>query len=334
MEYLEKTASNPKRPKSIYLAFKMPILVLYGFISEAATLGEMLLPMLSSLWCERLNYSVRYYLSISYMILLRDDVSHPRMDAMCLHVQETIKLLEACCMITDVNYRHWISLLSALLAEVQRDPPSALQHYELAMDHTEMNELTLDEAFAHELYAEWMVRKKAYRAARHALKDANTVYREISATGKADHVAKKYHWLYRDAPSRATLDVGCQTTIIDTNNTSFRLEQNEDREQSFATETAVDRTQKWIPGRQESTQDMNKGFSAVGLDMLDLSSILESSQVLSSELKVDKLLAKMASIILESTGGRCFYAAFVGWKFDECPRYSIFKGLYHQLMRS
>jgi GAF domain-containing protein len=37
--------------------------------------------------------------------------------------------------------------------------------------------------------------------------------------------------------------------------------------------------------------------------MLDLSSILESSQVLSSELVVDKLMAKMASIILESTGG-------------------------------
>ena len=37
--------------------------------------------------------------------------------------------------------------------------------------------------------------------------------------------------------------------------------------------------------------------------MLDLSSILESSQVLSSELVVDKLMAKMATIILESTGG-------------------------------
>jgi hypothetical protein len=37
--------------------------------------------------------------------------------------------------------------------------------------------------------------------------------------------------------------------------------------------------------------------------MLDLSSILESSQVLSSELVIDKLMAKMSTIILESTGG-------------------------------
>jgi hypothetical protein len=194
----------------------------------------------------------------------------------------------------------------AMLAEVQRDPPSALQNYEAAMDHSETNGFVLDEAFAHELYAEWLVRKKAYRAARHSLKDCISTYRRISAYGKADHVAKKYQWLYRDAPSRTTVDVGCQTTIIDTNNTTFRLKQNEDHEQYLGAESAVDRTQKWIPEtgrRHEPAQDMNKGFSAVGLDMLDLSSILESSQVLSSELKVDKLLAKMASIILESTGG-------------------------------
>jgi signal transduction histidine kinase len=83
--------------------------------------------------------------------------------------------------------------------------------------------------------------------------------------------------------------------MIDTGNTAFRLEQNEDH-QYLGAETAVDRTQNWIVPE-------NNGFSAVGLDMLDLSSILESSQVLSSELVIDKLMAKMASIILESTGG-------------------------------
>jgi hypothetical protein len=59
VKFLEQTASNPKRPKSIYLATKLPLLVLFGFIPDAVSLGEYLLPMLSSLWCERLNYSVR-----------------------------------------------------------------------------------------------------------------------------------------------------------------------------------------------------------------------------------------------------------------------------------
>jgi GAF domain-containing protein len=129
----------------------------------------------------------------------------------------------------------------------------------------------------------------------------------MSAYGKANHVAIKYEWLLRGSVSMTTMDVAVQTTIIDTGNTTYRLEQNEDQEQFLGAETAVDRTQNWIvpetSRRQESSHDLRNGFSAVGLDMLDLSSILESSQVLSSELKVDKLMAKMASIILESTGG-------------------------------
>ena len=95
IDFLEQTASNPKRPKSIYLATKLPLLVLYGHNREAVALGEMLLSMLSSLWSERLNYSVRYYLSLAYMVLLRDEPEHSRRGEMIQHVQGTLKLLEA-----------------------------------------------------------------------------------------------------------------------------------------------------------------------------------------------------------------------------------------------
>jgi hypothetical protein len=195
-------------------------------------------------------------------------------------------------------------LLTAMLAEVNADAPSALQNYEASMDHSESNNFVLDEAFSHELYAEWLVRKKAYRAARHSLKDCISTYRRMSAYGKANHVASKYEPLLRGGASLTTVDAAVQTSVVDTDNTAFRLEQNND---NMGAETAVDRTNDWIVPetgrRHESAQDLHSGLSAVGLDMLDLSSILESSQVLSSELVVDKLMAKMASIILESTGG-------------------------------
>jgi hypothetical protein len=88
-------------------------------------------------------------------------------------------------------------LLTAMLAEVNADAPSALQNYEASMDHSESNNFVLDEAFSHELYAEWLVRKKAYRAARHSLKDCISTYRRMSAYGKANHVASKYEPLLR-----------------------------------------------------------------------------------------------------------------------------------------
>ncbi|KAI8938234.1 hypothetical protein NX059_005895 [Plenodomus lindquistii] len=306
VNFLELTASNPKRPKSIYLATKLPVLLLFGHISEAVALGELLLPMLSGLWCERLVYSVKYYLSISYAATVRDNPEHPRREEMLQFGNDTLKVLKACCTVTDVNYKGWLYTLTGVLADINLDPSAALQNYEAAMDHSEMHGFLLDEAFSHELYAERIIRKKAYRAARHSLKDCISTYRRLSAFGKADHVATKYEWLLKGGPSLTTMDAAVQTTIIDTGNSSFKLERNDDQEHYLGAETAVDRTQNWIvpetDRRHESSPDLHSGFSAVGLDMLDLSSILESSQVLSSELQVDRLMAKMASIILESTG--------------------------------
>lgn len=302
IEFLEKTASNPKRPKSIYLATKLPLLVLFGFNSDAVALGELLMPMVTSLWCERSNYSVRYYLSLAYMAILREDPQNTRREEMLRHVRDTLKQLEACCTITDVNYRSWVNMLTAVLADINSDHPTALQYYEAVLEHSECHNFTLDEALGLELYADWLVRKKAYRAARHTVKDCIATYRRMSAFGKANHFASKHESLLRHATSLTAQDAAVQTSIIDTTNTPFRLEQND-----LGPETAVDRTQNWIipegARRQESAQGLQNGLSAVGLDMLDLSSILESSQVLSSELVVDKLMAKMSSILLESTGG-------------------------------
>ncbi|KAF2012350.1 putative histidine kinase HHK1p [Aaosphaeria arxii CBS 175.79] len=313
VEYLEKSSSTPKRPKTFYLAFKLPILVLYGHYQAAIELGEMLGPMIESLWVQRLVYSSYYYLSLAYMGVLRDEPNHPKREPYLEYVRWTLQKMEACCTVTDVNYTGWMSLLNAMLAEITGDPHTALNLYEVAMDHNEIFHMTLDEAYSFEMYAEFMIRKKATRSARHALKDCMSTYRRMSAYGKANHLTAKYEWLLRGTSSLSTSDASCQTNVIDTNNTSYRLEQNEDQEVELrgGLETAVDRTTAWISPESaqafnkkgENPQELQTGLSAVGLDMLDLSSILESSQILSSELKVEKLLAKMAEIILESTGG-------------------------------
>jgi signal transduction histidine kinase len=62
----------------------------------------------------------------------------------------------------------------------------------------------------------------------------------------------------------------------------------------------VEREQENIARENNYNNHIPQEFSAMGLDMIDLASILESSQVLSSELEVDKLMGKMAEIITES----------------------------------
>jgi hypothetical protein len=246
--------------------------------------------------------------------VLRDDPENPEKERYLTYVQQTISRLEACCVVTDANYRGWILLLQALLAEIAGDPNAALRLYEQAVDHNELYSFMLDEAYTLEVYAQFLIQQQAKRPSVHILRDCISCYRRMSACGKADQLTTKYEWVLRGTSSLSTVDVAVQTTIIDTGNTQLRLEQNEDREAELhgAAESTDDRTNAWIEPKPESTprvrpdapREIGNTFSvAVGLDMLDLSSILESTQVLSSELKVDKLMAKMAEIILESTGG-------------------------------
>ncbi|KAF2742680.1 hypothetical protein M011DRAFT_432568 [Sporormia fimetaria CBS 119925] len=311
MEFLETSASNPKRPKTFYLSYQLPILVLYGFTQAAIDLGEYLVPMVESLWCQRLVHSDYYYLSMAYLILLRDNPDHVEKDRYLEFVRQTVSRLEACCIVTDVNYRGWICLLQAMLAEVLHDS-SALSWYEQAIDHNELHSFTIDEGYAYEMYADFLVRKRSLRPARHILKDCISSYRRVSAVGKAKQLASKYESVLSGIAGATAVDVAVQTNIIDTGNTEYRLEQNEVRETELhgAQGTVAERTNAWVgpdpdlspTTRPAAPQDLGNTFSvAVGLDMLDLGSLLESTQLLSSELKVDKLLAKMAEIILDST---------------------------------
>ena len=50
-------------------------------------------------------------------------------------------------------------------------------------------------------------------------------------------------------------------------------------------------------------------------DIIDVSSILESSQVMSSELQIDKLFTKMIEIVLESCNGSDF--AVIATDFED-----------------
>jgi hypothetical protein len=79
--------------------------------------------------------------------------------------------------VTDVNYRHWIALLTAGISDLNKNPAEALINFELAMDHSEIHGFALDEAHAFELYASWLLRRKALRPARHILKDSISIYR-------------------------------------------------------------------------------------------------------------------------------------------------------------
>jgi GAF domain-containing protein len=271
--------------------------------------------MLPSIFCMRYRYSSLLYLSLCYLALIRSNPEDPDREKRISLIHQYTDKIQTAARVNDINYKAWLLLLEAELADINTQYGTAVKCYEEALDHCELYDLILDEALISELYGECLLRRGARRPARRIITECLSSYRKIGAHAKAAHVAEKYEILLR-VTNGITVNAACQTTIVDTANTPYKLEQNEATvTRDLGAETSADRTQAWVtPGikRAESTapdgtfirpeqgKSLQTEISALGLDMIDLTSILESSQVLSSELQVDKLLSKMAEILLES----------------------------------
>lgn len=145
----------------------------------------------------------------------------------------------------------------------------------------------------------------------------------MGALGKADQLKAHHEWVLSGSSTLRTKDAGVQTssTVGDIENTQFHMAENERNETRNGKETAGDRTAAWInpiKHAEAATEDDATGLQSLGLDVLDLQSILEFNQAISSELQLDRLLSKLTEIILESAGAQADFAGVViqgedGW---------------------
>lgn len=305
-EYVRRvcaTASNPERPLTIYKSYKLVLLFRYGHYKEALMLGEKMHGSMDEIWCMRYSYSNVFYLSLCIIAILREHPQRQDREELLTRVAQYRAKIETVASVNPVNYATFLALLDAELADISDKYAAVLQHYERAINHAVLHGAVLDEALSLELYADWLVRRGASRPARGIALDSISAYRRVGAFGKADHVSERYEFLLYGTRSLTTTDAGTQTADADTEVVNTKMASHEHPQSS------ADRTQQWlephVTGAQlikEPPAALSGGLSAVGLDMIDLASILESSQLLSSELNVDRLLSKLLEIIVDSTG--------------------------------
>ncbi|KKK18078.1 putative sensor histidine kinase/response regulator [Aspergillus ochraceoroseus] len=300
IHFLENNASNPDRPRDIYLALSLIPLFLYGHHTKAIELGTLIMETIPRLWSARVSYVVYFYLALSHLTVHNDYPARNylggKLDTILKYKREIDFARSAC----DANYGMWALMLEALVFEVQGCHTSALQAFESAIDHCQVHGWPMEEALALELYGEFLIRRGAKRAARSVMQDAIAAWAAISAVGKSSQLTEKHEWLLKTATSCRSVDVGCQTV-----DSLLGINQNVGQEHIGAAQNIEeDRKHRWIE---------QNGVTA-GEHIIDLSSILESSQVMSSELEIDRLLTKMIEIILESCNGSDF--AVIATNFD------------------
>ena len=303
LEYLYSRAYDNPRPRGLYKSWTMIPLYLFGHYEAAIDLGEELLPMEWS-WSLRNKPLTMFYLCLSLLSQTRQrsmEISHESRAQILSKVLQYKGLIDSWQSECNINYLMWSLLIEAESQEILENYHTSIQAYEAAIDHCQVHDFALEEALAYELQAEFFIRRGASRSARFILQESIAAYARISAAGKVEQLSSKHEWILKNAThTRNKISVGVQTaaSIGDIGNTSLRIEENERQEtRALGDESAEDRTAAWLNPRTETGI---LDISRMGLDVVDLQSILECNQAISSELEIDRLLAKMTEIILET----------------------------------
>lgn len=321
LQFISSHTSNVDRPRCLYLSLLMMPLYHFGHYEQAIKTGDDLARSVHELWSVRNHPLALFYLSLSMIAWIRENPDSVKRDNLLERAKTYRDQIESWQGECNVNYLMWSLMLDAEINDLESKFHDAIQAYEAAVDHTILNEFVLDQALATELQAGFYIRRGARRAAHATLLDAIAIYSRINATGKAEQLKINHEWILRSVtPVVRTADIGIQTMEFE--NTQFQIEENDRQEtRNHRNQSAGDRTKAWVrPGPIDARGNLvsEPAGANLGLDILDLRSILEFNQAISSELQIERLLAQMTGIILESAGAQADFACVVvegegGW---------------------
>ena len=347
--WLVATMNDSDRPILLYESIEVAPLFLYGYYTRAVELGNSCLKKIDSIWSARNTRFLMFFQGLSLAGQVWSKLQDPsrlvdhktpagvdsraggqlsetelreEMAGVTRLVRYFKKKIEQWQVVTDINYLAWSKLLAAQIAEMEDDSRAALRFYEEAMDHASAENFVFEEALSNYLLACFFLRAGSRRAAQGALREAVTLYRQIGAVGVANHIEDEHSLLLQGAMTKLnTSDIGVQTDLTGRPATmkESNLEDAENESQQNPGAMAVTEGERIGVWQERSARsDMGSGALAPPvLDILDLTSILESSQVISSVLQVNQLLKTMCEIILENCKGLASLAAIVVEDNDE-----------------
>jgi signal transduction histidine kinase/CheY-like chemotaxis protein len=338
--WLVNTVKNNDRPLILYESIEIAPLFLYGHYASAVMLGNSCLKKINAVWSARNTRFLMFFhaLSLAGSIWARveeqldpayrqqspqlsSDINGRSLEAglqeemaglamLVKYFQRRIELWQA---VTDVNYLSWSKMLAAQIAEMEDDHTAILRCYEEAIDHASRHNFLFEEALANQLLGSHLLRIRSRRLARMAFQESITLYRRLGAAGVASHIEHEHHLILQTSrPIHLTAEIGVQTEPginLELTQPLVGLGYDSAQVPGLLIENrgfVDDRIGMWQQGSALVDTD-----SGPALHMLDLTSILESSQVISSVLQVDQLLKTMCEIILENCKGVASLAAIV-----------------------
>ncbi|EFW99038.1 sensor histidine kinase response [Grosmannia clavigera kw1407] len=343
-KWLAAHSCNGERSLVFYESMELVPLYLYGHYDRALELGQRCLGRGRLMLSARNTRLVMlfYGLALAGLVLRRQQDPRRRRDGdgvveeqdrtedTILKLQELRKGIQDWSDVSDINYLAWSTLLDAQISELSNDVGRALRQYEEALDHSSEHSFIFEEALGNYLMAGVFIRRAARRSARAALRDAVGLYLQVGASGVVGRIEEEHSFLLRSPlKNPRTVDAAVQTDFA-TDHTSVHYDgiggggEMDQQTNSDILETGRpshlsgirgERIGVWRGAMQAEAETGIGGLPA--LDMIDLHAILQSSQVISSVLRVDELLKTMCDVILQTCGGSATQAAIIVQDEDE-----------------
>ncbi|KAH7040516.1 putative histidine kinase HHK1p [Microdochium trichocladiopsis] len=318
-KWLHTTTRNGGRSVLLYETMEIIPLFLYEHYEQACELGRRCLDRLGLIWSARNTRVVLLYYGLSLSGLMLRKINDPRNTGVDLSndIKETIdqidgfnKKIKDWQEVSDVNYLAWSKWLDAQVAELRGDHGFAIEKYETALDHASEHSFVFEEALGSYLMAGFFIRRSARRSAAAVLRESVGLWRQLGATGITARIEEE-HVLLLKGPTRhfRTAEVAVQTEIAgDTAGVAYTPD-SEELPATLQPTIAESNAARMAAWRGSMPPDTGVGLPA--LDMIDLHSILLSSQIISSVLQVDELLKTMCQVILENCGSSATQASIV-----------------------
>ncbi|KAI9489180.1 hypothetical protein BDB00DRAFT_876728 [Zychaea mexicana] len=291
-----KHSSDPGLLSNWYESFKMVALVLYGHLDAAIETGYRCLETLEGHPCHKHTRMMCHYMSLALIEKCRQDPARRQEYLDRVHANQT--LLQEWVVQAPINFAMYRTLIEAELASIEEplDVVKIGRLYEEALDHAREGSWYLDLCVIHEYAGAFYDRIGFRNVAYGLIKKAIELYTCHGSYGKARQLIVKFDALLNDFNDsrRESVEASTQTDPIPLQ-----------REPTWSTTSSTHRGEEGVNAlinesyTSECIPPITAETTLMSLDIVDMASILKSSQVLSSEVKFEGLLTSMMGIILD-----------------------------------
>ncbi|KAI8145982.1 hypothetical protein BJV82DRAFT_31161 [Fennellomyces sp. T-0311] len=297
LENVRTKSVNPSSPFNWHWSLKIVVLVHFDHHREAAELGFQIIETSINHPEHRHVGIAIFYHSIALIACIRDaTLDEDTLEKYRTQVERNRQTLEEWASHSEINYRMYHKLVDAELSTLT-DSPETPKLYNDAIDLGAQGHWHPFLALAYQLTAEHYIRNSMKMLALPMLQKSLDIYNAWDAWGTAHHLSKKYSSIL-DEQTVITKPVDASTQTADDQTTDVVPVM----EQGIVWEDILPEPSiRELYGEEEATSCTSE-TAILSLDIVDLTSIIKSSQVISNEMNsFDELLKKMMGIIMTNS---------------------------------